>query len=454
MTGGWFNRTVCLAFTWDATRRCRGVRMRKTRQGMVVEDGWEAAPRDGMTLGAVLGEGFQALRGDETCTVVAGPADWPGTVVDLAMPRLELPELTRALRFELARQVPVPADQLVFGFRLLPEAGTGTTRPVRLACIREDAWQTLLTDLSGLAPGLDLFLPPVLALDPVLAGRAAAMPAGDVFAPAGNGPRREFISADAPAGNGQPPFGAGANPLADPRLIPGDAFAAKPGAVQQEYAGAVILGMYGLEAPAGDGKTWLPLPRELRIRRNRAARLTALALGGYALLALAGLLAVTGAHNMQQIRALRANSARLEKRIKSYGADKDERLFLTKLQTEFKDARVTKSSLPACLGEISDRLSPDAWVQLFSWNDGKIEVELSTADATLDAVGDMQASPLFADVVPLRKKVDEKSGITSIRLQLLAGDGAAKRRAAANVTEAPGDQAGAGNGLPDAGGAP
>lgn len=415
-----FARTCSIALAWSPDGDCRGVSMRRQGETSHVVACWQqkAAGADGVAT--CLAAGFRALQGDETYTIVAGPAGLNVAFADLQVPRLNDPDTRRALEFELPRHSPLTSDKLSWGYRALA-AAPGNKQSVRLVFMKEGAWRRLVDDAGALERGVDAILPVVAALDPVLSGQPVFIPVspgvgGFLLTPKAHGERDVFALDQAPPGV----FGAPPQPLALPGLELGP-LATLPAEQQQAFAAAVILGLYGLgRQPVADRRTWLPVPAEMRVQRNRVGRLVALFLCLY----LVTVAAVSGGF------WLRRNAAELDRLHRDIATakasrnaldpkDKTDELIAT-LDKEFKDLNLSRPPLTACLLDLSRDVDSDAWVTSFIWNNGKMEVEFSSGNENLDLVRKLEASPVLADVVPLRKNWDANNSVLSLRLQLMA----------------------------------
>ncbi|MFA5204839.1 MAG: hypothetical protein WC708_10610, partial [Lentisphaeria bacterium] len=334
--------------------------------------------------------------------------------------KLDVAELRQALAFELGRRSPLPPDRLAWGWRQLPGAtaaeGVAGQR-VRLGFLREADWRHILDDLAGMGAGVDACLPPALALDPVLAGQPVFFPAdpsqpagaGFVLRPDGAGHRTMEQVAAAPDGLFGSPTGSLA--LAGVELAP--ELAALEPAAQARYAGALILALYGLGRQlAVDRRSWLPLPRELRIHRHRAGRIAAVCLAAY--LALVTVVAVGRrvADNARHLAQLKSELAEVQKKIEGFKAKSQEREFLAKLEGEFRDARLDRPGLVACLAELTRVIPKEAWSQNVSWTEGRLETELVTASDTFNPLPLIEASAVLGNVEPVRKSVDANKQVS------------------------------------------
>jgi Tfp pilus assembly protein PilN len=406
-----FTRNLCVALTWDNARRVYGVRLRRLGTAIRVETCWSLETGEPADLGSRLAAGRNALGADETTTVVAGPAGLVVGVADLAMPKLGVAELRQALAFELARRAPVPPERLAWGWRVLPPDAATASQRLRLGFLRETEWRRLLDDLAGMGAGVDLCLPPILALDPALAGQPVFFPsdpdqptgAGFIFRTDATGNRITEAVAPAP----ETMFGAPTVSLATAGVELAPAVAALEPAVQARFAGALILGLHGLSGQvAADVRTWLPLPRELRIHRNRTGRVAAVGLAAYLALVTAVAVGRRVADNARQLSQIKSELAQVQQKIAGFKAQRQEQEFLDKLEGEFRDARLDRPGFTACLAELTRIIPKDAWSQSVTWTDGRVELELLTANDTINPLSLLETSPLLGNVEPVRKSLD------------------------------------------------
>ena len=422
MAGGWFIQGTCLAFCWQgASSSCRGVRLRRLRHRLELEQVWEGVIPEGRPAGEVLAEGFRSLGGDESCLVAAAMPDDGFGFVDLRLPPLPREAMTRALGLDLRRHAPLDPERLAWGYRRLPGVRTPQGVPVRLAFCKTEDWRRLTDELAAFRPGFDVILPPALALDPLLAVRAWPCWRNGldfVRLPAGAGGRRLLTAAP----EGAALFGAGDRPLELPGFAIPPALAARPAAEQALFAPAVVAGLYALSPALGqDAKTWLPVPEELRFRRNLAARRLGLALGAYAAAGLTLWASVAAVRNQRQIHALNNEIAQLERNARAENADKGRHEFVQKFLAECREAGVDRPGLPLYLAELTRQIGDGVWAQAFSWRNGgrMIELDLTMTDANAEIQAAIGESPYLADVVSLRKKVEANGG-ASVRLQMQA----------------------------------
>ncbi len=416
MTGTFFTRTNCIALTWTPDREYRAVRIRRTGETVQVEKVWSGRAAEGQPGASCLAAGLRELGIDESCTVAAGPSGGACGFVDLPMPQLPADELKKALRIEISRQLPVNAEKLIWGYRKLPGGGN----LLRVAYWREADWQQALDELGALATGVDLVLPPAAALDPIFAGKTVLLPDGKgglLLTPRPGGGRDPALADAATEGV----FGAPPQPLAVPGIVLSQPVAAMPADRQQEYAGALLLAMYAVGPDAfHDRRTLFPVPGELRVPRNRAGRMAALLLGVFLAAATSWLCIQRLIHDSRRLSALRTEAKTLKDDKRRLAPDISAIKTLDLLEKEIQEnSWLTRPQASACLADISSTLPDDAWARVLAWNDGKINMEVTTSNKDLDPVAALATSRNLKDVTQEGKRM-EPGGTFSIRLNMNA----------------------------------
>ncbi len=359
------------------------------------------------------------LGADASTAVVAGGTERVFASADLNLPRLAGDQLRNALAFELRKHSPLPENQIAWGYRRLPGEAAGGGQRVRLLYGRETDWQRWIASCGGLTGAVDLILPPAAALDPVLKGRPVWFAGGGDEAgyllTDSDGQGREWLAG---ATGGEGTFGALPEPLAAPGLDLGE-LGRLPPVEQQGFAPALLLAMYGLgDSLPADQHTWLPTPIELRPRRHRMGRHLAVFLAAYVLIVGAVLLTRASLAAAAHLNRLAAESRRIEPRIAELEKDADPGAFVEALGTEIGGIDRTRPTMAAALVELTERLRPEYWVSNFTWNEAKIEVEVRSEVDDVSFIADLEASPIFSEVVLLNKAVDPRKQLT-IRVQML-----------------------------------
>jgi len=414
-----FTGTSAIALTWTPEGLCRGVLVERVRDRCRVVRWWEAQKAGDRSLAETLAEGIRVLGPSSATVVVAGADDAASGCLDLDMPALKREELRSALAFEVRRNAPISDEKLMWAYRVLPQRA-GSRLLVRLYYLRQTAWEQWLNHLGAFSHGLDVAIPPVAALDPVLAGVPVRLgpAAGQVLVPTAAGGREAGVAtaAGAPAAV----FGQGDTPLAVPCLDAGG-LSELPASQQAGFASALILAMYGLSRslPA-DRATGLPLPYELHPRRNRSARLLAMVLVVYA--AVVGLygLGRLYADQRQQFQAVHRERLAVEAQADEAGKRlrADEAKAIEQLRQETADLVQPRPSLAASLAEITRRVGHTGWCTSFRWSEGAVSVQLRESQELEDLERVLEQSPLLGDVRQESKKV--QAGVTDRKVEMNA----------------------------------
>jgi hypothetical protein len=182
-------------------------------------------------------------------------------------------------------------------------------------------------------------------------------------------------------------FGLGQEPLAHPNLVLGE-LANESAAEQRAFSASVILGMYGVsEAFSRDGKTWMPVPLQMRPRRNRMQKtLTTLAtiyiLG---VLCYFGMLKVY--ENHKKLQKVTAARVALEAAVKEIQPEMiPEGMAFDDLDLEIQEGRGTLRSLGLALIAFTGLTGDELWSTSFTWTDGNIRAELRAEEEAVEAI--------------------------------------------------------------------
>lgn len=414
-----FTGTVAIALTWTPAGWCRGLRVERVRDRCRVVQWWEAQKGADRSTAETLAEGLRTLDPAGTAVVVAGGDDSACGCFDLDMPALRPEELRSALTFEVRRCAPVPDEKLTWAYRVLPGAA-GPRLRVRLYYVRQTIWEHWLDDVSALAHGLDMLIPPAAALDPVLAGASVCLGSVDsrfLFVPCQDG-RREAVPAPEAAAVGT--FGAGPTPLTAACVDPGE-LSGLAAERQAEFAAALVLAMYGISAPfQADRRTGFELPYDLRPRRHRQSRLIAAALAVYIVVVALYGAARQYADRSQQYAAVHEERLRVESQVLDTRKrlQADEAKLIEQLRLEITDLAQPRPSLAAVLAEITRRVGHSGWCTSFRWSEGAVSLQLRENQEIEDLERTLESSPLLGDVRLESKKV--QGGVTERKVEMNA----------------------------------
>ena len=410
---GVFVKKSCIALTWAPNGHCWGVHVRRSRDRCSVVLFWESDPAsdgDG-SLSTRLAEGVRCLAAREKTVMIAGGTGPCGGMADIEMPKLTADNLSSAVGFQVSKHAPVSADKLVWGYRLLPGETADHQQLVRLVYMRENEWGKWVDHLSGIDQGIDLIIPAIAVLDPLLNDQDVFVADADgtdgfVFPAADGTPGRHPVRGAAAACGGA--FGAGEHPLALPFLELGG-LGAMPADDQRGYASAILLALYGLtRAPAADRQTWTPVPYELRPKRNRYSRMLAVSMLLYVIGVTCFWLWTEYSAAAQYHRHLKAEAQQVKAQISALQERKDSAELIQMLQEEVTTHRLDRPTLKDVLLELTDRIDEAKWVRTLEWtesraggtSDTKIILKLKADKEDPGIIHQLEDSPFLGDVEP------------------------------------------------------
>ena len=410
-----FTTTHCVALTWAADRKCYGVRIRRKGDRCRIVRAWASTPESGDSVSVRLGEGARELGASDADTVLVGRGGASCGLVDVTVPPLQGNELRNALAFELAKHAPVPSEKLAWGYRITGTVDKRQLR-VRIAYMRTEAWNNWVDELRNLGTGVDMLIPPIAVLDPLLAEDPVVFRDGDfsfLFRPAGSD-GRELVPRES---------GGNDTVVEDPADIPGVELAAladQESAERTAFMETVILGVYGSSGQARrDQRTWLSVPYDIKPRRNRLGRVAAVLLVTYLLGTGAVFAARYYTAAREQYETLETRCAALRDTVIESRSAENPLDSIRTLSRELAEARISRPSMTTCLMELTQLTQRDIWVRHFNWNEGKITVEMVTELEDVDVLEVLEGSPVLNDVYIQYKKVDPK-GTMTLRLQMYA----------------------------------
>ncbi len=405
-----------IGLTWDAAGHCHGIHLRTARDGCVVVGCWQATGDAGEDISLLLPRGVTELGVTENGTLIAGGIGTGTGCLDLTVPRLTGSDLLSLLGFELRKHSPLPLENIVWGYRHLPNGNKESSlQSVRLFYVRENYWRQWIDNISGIRHGIDNIVPPAAALDPVLSGRGVLLRPSSEHSgyiwDAADCSFRQPLAHDSGMTSAPELFGACPRPLELPGLDLG-ALGQRPEDEQCGFAPALILALYGLSKTAReDRKTGLPLPPALRPQRHRTSIRLAACLAIY-IVAVATFAA--GRHYVkarQTLLALNQELHQTESMIEKLSATRDPGEFVKSLHEDLDSQQLSRPHLSAALLELTRLLGSEYWVSNLNWNDGKIDMEIRTTVDDLGFIGSLEDSPLLVDVVPTRKVVDHQNNL-------------------------------------------
>ncbi len=412
-----FSKT-CVALAWNFSAECYGVRVQGTSAHFRVLASWRSGPESGESLSGKLITGAAELKANTADQIVAGGGGSTGGFMDIAVPALRGDEQAQALRYELVRYCPLSLDKILWGYRVIGKTEAGQQH-VRLFYLPQEEWENWIEAVRGVVAGVDILISPVAALDPVLSGYDVCFPADGEgwYRDTGNG----FRDCAAAPAKEERRFGIPEGALEAEGFDPGS-LQQRPMREQASFSSAVVLGMYGVSRTADKDKaTWLRLPETLRPRRNRVAQTVLLLLVLY-LVGFGGYHgAKYGLAALDHHRQLQERNERLKERIAEARTPEEQLEQLRKVKTQLEEASISRPSLGECLLSLTSRTDNGSWVRRFSWQDGKMSIEVVTEKGDVNLTQKWEESPVLADVVPRRRKIDADNRMT-INFRLYADD--------------------------------
>jgi Tfp pilus assembly protein PilN len=256
-----FESRTCVAFTWDGLGTVRAVRLHREGDGRLrVLSAVAAAEGAFVENLAAVHQSIQPAEGE---LVLAGGNLSGAICFEHDFPRMGSADLQEAILYEMPRQAPLAAEELLCSWRSLPGADNQRMR-IRILALQRKDWDQLLGDLAAAKLRVDAVMSPWLVIDPLLgaedAVRLPGMDEGFVLRrdPEAAGLRRMFLDAAASA----PATEATAAAIGiETTSLPG-AFRDADGA---HWLTAALLAAYGV------GPNWhrdrpglLPLPTDLQ----------------------------------------------------------------------------------------------------------------------------------------------------------------------------------------------
>jgi len=406
-----------IGFQWNSDGDCYAVKLRRRGKSIDLVGFWHGQSTRDSGVGGCLSEGFASLNPNDGDVVVGSGDCCCGAFVDLHLPKLPPADLGNALKYELLKHAPLPEEALIWGYRVIAEL-PGQRLHVRLIYMREMLWSKWLDEVGASAIRADLIIPAPAVIDPLLA-------TADLFIADSSGDHGFLFRHDPVLGRqvlrddgNSDAVGSMPKPLAG-LGIDVSALQAYSPRRQQLFLPALLLALHGLRREvAGDRRTWAALPYMLRPRRHRFSRSLAAVLVLYVLsvAAFGGMRWYSAAQ--ARLHSLQRAHAQIETQIEALQRQPDPRQYVQTVQGELKNAYFERPSLAAALLELTRLINDQMWMPNFTWQDGRIEVQLQTQDDDTNLLPALLDSPILIDIVPTHKSTN--NNLTTIRLQMHA----------------------------------
>lgn len=396
-----FLSNSCAAFVWDNEDRLVGVLVERAGHEAVVKNIWHGERAGNRSHAELLGQAGRELPIAEETTVIIGGNPEKTCFVDLKLPKIAAGDLRRALEFELTKHTPLPIDSLQWGYRVIGKIAGTELQLVRIAFFLQEDWESWVSAASGISGGVDMIIPPVTILDPLVTGKDVCLAVN------GSLERYQFHSvesgervitchpADQPAGD---VFGIGDQPLRQAGFNLGP-LAPLPAAEQRRYTAPALLAWYGLsDATIQDHRHWLSVPTGLRPKRNRAHKIYVTFVAVY-LLFVSGVLVSSWFYDKyRQYNSADAEYRRLKADVDRFQEGDGSEAFATQVETEIMAARGSLLSMTEALLEVTEITGSKVWSKKFDWNAGTLGLELSSEVDDSDVTLQFQNSPILTDV--------------------------------------------------------
>ena len=410
-----FARNSCIAYTWNEDGDCRAVMATRSGDKCKIVKLLNAKTNQDTSVAEVLSGFAKSLNAKDAAFTVASSLGPGWDMADVTMPNLPTEELRNAIAFELRKHTPLSLDKIRWGFRsTIAKQDKKQGNRTRIVYIKTDVFDKWTANVSALGQ-LDMVIPPAAALDPLFEEDVVTIPDS------------EGVTAYAPSPEGRVASMVSADDLTLDKALPGgfikwNDLESLPKEEQMAYIPAVVLAAYGLSSAAGhDTATMLPLPPNLKPRRNVFMTLCATVLLAISVLALV-IYAVVGLQGRSsQIRAL-------EKELKKVNTELDtiqkqikpeKKKAIVELRKEMADVTPNIPPLPFVLLDLSKSIPSPAWLSgNFTWDEGlvKFTLEEPVTDPTLTATIDTQElldiiedSPYIGDVRGLKSNYDARN---------------------------------------------
>ena len=362
---------------------------------------WRGARIGNQSQAEVIESALSELKIGTETTVIVGGDFRKACFVDLRLPKMAHELVRGALSFELTKHSPIPLDDIQWGYRVLGKLPGTETHQVRVTYFPRAQWDHWISAGSAIGSGVDAIIPASGVLDPMMGEIPVGFAESDsdiafVLRPHGNYERDIEVTGGAATTEGV--FGLGHEPLAHPNLAPGE-LANLSAAEQRSFAPSVLLAMYGVsEAFTRDRRTWMPVPLEMRPRRNRMQKTftTLAAIYIVGLLCYFGMLKVY--ENHKKLEKVTAQRVKLAKEVKAIMPGViPEGMAFEDLELEIQESRTTMRSMGLALIAFTGLTGDELWATSFSWTEGNIRAELRAEEEATEAVEFLMRSATLTD---------------------------------------------------------
>ena len=425
-----FQSNKCAAFSWDDQDIFRGVLLQRYGDLVQVRNFWQTEKVRNRSRAQIMEQGIPALGVDEETTVIVGGNYTKTCFIDLKMPKLPASDLKNAIAFELSKYSPVPVEEIQWGYRVIGKIEGTESNLVRVVYFPEDEWESWVAAASGISDGVDMIIPPIAVLDPEMDGIDVCLGnkqnGNEVYLFKSTHEGERSIICLPPEEPLDKIFGGGQAPLEKDGFDPGELNQLQPDQ-QSSFAPSIVLGMYGLSKTFySDRKYWLPVPLEMRPRRNRSHKIFTLAVIIYLVLLLSLLFTSTFYRKHKELQALTAESNRLEADREQYEFTDTPETKIEELETQVMEINQSLFSMAAILREFTTLSNEKLWCTNFSWDSGDVRAELRADSDDPDLTLALQNSKLITDVTMNKRQIRDGAVNYTINCRAKTPDEAAE----------------------------
>jgi len=380
----------------------------RSRDKLTVIGCWQETLGKDQSLAELVAQGIKTVGGNDQEFIVAGGDHTSWGMADIIMPAIGKEQLKSALAFELRKQTPIPADKLLWGYRLLPATNDQQKQNIRLFYVREEQWRKWMNVLGGINH-VDIILPAPLALDPLFADYNIIFPEsqGNVGYRASKSAQQRFIVPNINLAAMTLPEAF--PPAAEYQL---DALEGISVSEQLSYIPALVLAAYGLSKESSkDQDTLIPPPEGLKAHRNLASKIIAFGLIFYILVTLISGLTRQLQAKAGHLRKIDSETQLVRALLNSLKKQNDpaEKEFVLTLHQELQDNVLQTPDFPEVLVELSNLIEPPTWASTrMEWNAGQITMQLQSTARNLELPENLEESPILGDVRELSSQFNQR----------------------------------------------
>jgi hypothetical protein len=410
-----FGVRECVAITWDMAGNVAGLRIGGGAGRRTVVSRWASSHEDTeKPLTEKLALAYDALQA-QRCGMVALGGHAEGCVLTEMKipPAFSAQETNSFLSYELQRRVPMPLDEMIWGWRKIHgDAGAQTESVLRVFAVPVKSWNVLISEINSSGVRADVIVHPFLAADPFMRGSDIALPAVE--------PDFYFAAQDEDGLRKMVRYQEGASPVSRTAETVRNLFA-EDGLDPHVYGTAVILSEYVMGRQFAESRHTVPqLPPELAPRRFDFLKISALILSTAALVMMVTLAA-------RDISDAGGRMSRINDGKRSALIELD-RLKREKAAAKTADAAIEKIMGVECksvnvlnlLRFLGKALPEHMWVTNINTQPEKIDVTIKTNKDDESLMTKLKGSKTFG--VGNYRKRRNADGSVDIYLELMSGD--------------------------------